>query len=270
MRIETLFAIMFTLITLTNGCMSDTNIRRVPEIVEESDGSILVIDVNPANPPESDDDPLNDEEEPTPSDDHEDAEPPPSCDHYFEMPYGFSDTVLTRSFVIYSVIGSSEIEVEQDETASFYFGVTAYECGDIDLSHLFIYAEDVDTPEWMPAVTDAEIPMQLELTSGSANIGTYTSFTHLYAPNSDELHYSWNDGRVVSSVNNATDNFPGYVVEAGTTAVFRFDFMATSFAQVGTTFTLNLSEGFWIDVETGESVIDWWSAYGTGITVTVI
>lgn len=228
----------------------------IPENIEEPTATVIV---NENDEPADDDTATTATEEPVETG---------ACNG-FVVQQAFRDDAITTSYATFSPVGDTFIEVRPGETARYQLAITASDCGNVTSHMIDIALDDEGGHDWLQLVNDAQVGMVLENQTEGITYDEYATHT-LNVSNGDSLFYTWYDGEVGGSLNGAADNMDEINVEAGRSKIVEFDFTATEFAPIGTSFDVFLIDACWTDEATAQYVCDLNAGDGTAITVTII
>lgn len=202
------------------------------------------------------------------------GETPEECNGFLvNQPLGNPD-VETDSFAIFSLVGDSEIEVRQGETAKLPFTVTADSCGDIVLTGFTVVLSVIDyTPaEWVTDVEHSGEDSTVENVTGEAQFEPIDGYNSNADGYDQQLFYTWDTEVYNPNTQGAMDEV---YVEAATTQILEFSFTATEYVEPGISFDLYLVDPFWVDVGTGSEVWDGiyyspnWEEHAVWVRVTI-
>lgn len=208
-------------------------------------------------PVDTDVEDTGDSDVPVDTDEEAEEEPvdPKECNGFL-INEGMGHYQATDTYAIFSLVGDSEIEVHQGETAKLPIAVTASNCGDLILTGFTVALSTLDhaTPaDWVTNVEHSGQAATVENTSGSAQFESNEGYNLFVDGAAFQHFYRWDSD--VSSFGSQAEMDDVYV-DAATTQIVEFSFTATEYVEPGTSFEMYLSDPFWMDVGTGAEAWD--------------
>lgn len=168
---------------------------------------------------------------------------------------GFDHYEETETFMVFSLVGDSEIEVRQGETAKLQIAATASNCGDAIFTGLtgVLSTIDYNPASWVTSVEHSGEDSMVSHLSGTAQFEPIDGYNAMSDAYDRQIFYTWATDVANPNTQGAMDEV---YVDAATTEIFEFSFTATEYTPVGTTFDLYLIDPEWTDVGTGAEVWD--------------
>ena len=193
-------------------------------------------------------------EEPVEEDTDDEPVDPNQCEGFL-IYEGFDRYEETETFMVFSLVGDSEIEVRQGETAKLQIAATASNCGDAIFTGLtgVLSTIDYNPASWVTSVEHGGINSTVSHLSGTAQFEPIDGYNVMSDEYDRQIFYTWDTEVTNPNTRGAMDEV---YVNAATTEIFEFPFAATEYVPVGTIFDLYLIDPLWNDVGTGAEVWD--------------
>lgn len=257
---------LFCVAALMTGCVSDTNLSRLPEGMEDALDDADIDENNPTfedlvklsdildefgNEP-IEDDPENEDEE----NDDDPLDPGEICSNSFSVWDGFAyngDWTEVSAFPNISFVSGPGYDITQGDDSSLAIAINAM-CGPISLNHTFAVVDQEIGAGWNTGPYENETEMTLRDPIENTDFGSGPSPTLSYVPGGDELHFlaSAPDTNVMGS----TILIDPIVIDEGETLILQFHLPGefSEFVPTEESFGISLNIFGWTDLSTDTTI----------------